>query len=166
MRGEFRTNWGLPVLHLGRKRLLQSRVLFDTNEADNAIAPRLIRQLPGEVRYVLGDTHYNDPELRTVRHLSDRFLVTTRRGRYPHTDGGVDVRRIFHELRSRAIEPFNGLFKNVFEWGDQVPVKGLHRTQLVVLGAILVYQLVLCISLTTVSPLGVASKRSFGPRDL
>jgi hypothetical protein len=24
------------------------------------------------------------------------------------------VRKVFHKLRSQAIEPFNGLFKNVF----------------------------------------------------
>jgi hypothetical protein len=43
-------------------------------------------------------------------------------------------------LQSKEI---NGLFKNVFEWGGQVPVKGLKRTQWIVLGAIVVYQLVL-----------------------
>jgi hypothetical protein len=36
--------------------------------------------------------------------------------RIPHRDGGVEVRRLFHKLRSRAIEPFNGVFKNIFEW--------------------------------------------------
>jgi len=60
----------------------------------------------------LGDTHYNTP----------------------------DLRRIFHKLRSQWIEPFNGMFVNVFKRGGQVPVKGLHRTQLVVLGAVLLYQ--------------------------
>ena len=30
-----------------------------------------------------------------------------------------------------------------FEWGGQVPVKGLKRAQLIVLGAVLLYQLVL-----------------------
>jgi hypothetical protein len=66
-----------------------------------------------------------------------------RRGPYPHTDPGVEVPRIFHLLRHQAIEPLNGLFKNVFEWGGQVPVKGLKRTQLIVLGAVLLYQLAL-----------------------
>ena len=64
-------------------------------------------------------------------------------GPYPHSDSGVNVRRIFHLLRHQAIELFKGLFKNVFEWGGQVPVKGLKRTQLIVLGAVLLYQLVL-----------------------
>ncbi len=53
------------------------------------------------------------------------------------------MRRIFHKLRSQAIEPFNGLFKNVFEWRSQMPVKGLRRSQLLALGAIFIYQLVL-----------------------
>jgi len=86
------------------------------SEADNRIAPRLLGQLPLEVRYVLGDTHYHAPELREECALHGRELVATRRGPYPHQDGGVEVRRIFHKLRSLAIEPFNGLFKNIFEW--------------------------------------------------
>jgi hypothetical protein len=61
---------------------------------------------------------------------------------------------VFHKLRSLAIEPFNGLFKNVFEWGGQVPVKGLNRTQLVVLGAVVVYQLVLLYQFERQLPLG------------
>jgi hypothetical protein len=70
----------------------------------------------------------------------NRELVATRRGASPHTDGGVEVRRILHQLRSQAIEPFNGLFKNLFEWGGQMPVKGLRRCQLLALGAVLLYQ--------------------------
>ena len=113
------------------------------NVADSEVAPLLLTQLPAEVRYVLGDQHYNTPELHTecIRH--NRELVATRRGAYPHTDGGVEVRRVFHKLRSQAIEPFNGLFKNLFEWGGQMPVKGLRRCQLLALGAVLLYQLVL-----------------------
>jgi hypothetical protein len=72
-----------------------------------------------------------------------RFLIATKRGAYLHTDAGAPVRQLFHRLRSKAIEPFNGLFKHLFEWGGQVPVRGLHRTQLIVLGALFVYQLVL-----------------------
>lgn len=41
------------------------------------------------------------------------------------------------------MEPFNGLFKHVFEWRTQMPVKGLQRSQLLALGAIVMYQLVL-----------------------
>ena len=50
--------------------------------------------------------------------------MTSKRGSYPHTDTGVEVRRIFHELRSRAIENFNGQFKSIFDVHAQVPTKG------------------------------------------
>lgn len=93
------------------------------NVADNTLAPDLVGQLPAGVHCVLGDTHYNDPELRTPCRLSSRWLVASRRGPYPPHDPGVDVRRLFHRLRSKAIEPFNGLFKNVFEWGGHVPIQ-------------------------------------------
>jgi len=128
------------------------------NTDDAAIAPDLLAQLPAEVRYILGDTHYNTPDLRCRCQQRGGWLVATRRGKHPHTDDGVEVRRIFHKLRSQAIEPFNGLFKNVFEWSGQVPVKGLRRTQLIVLGAVLVYQLVLLYQFQHRLPLGQAVK--------
>jgi hypothetical protein len=117
--------------------------LTPANVADNEMAPALIRELPADVRYILGDTHYNEPDVRRACEQENRFLIATKRGSYPHADGGAPVRQLFHRLRSKAIEPFNGLFKNLFEWRGQVPVKGLRRTQLIVLGAIVVYQLVL-----------------------
>jgi hypothetical protein len=113
------------------------------NRGDNEEAPLLLEQLPGEVRYVLGDTHYNTPELRQECSQRGWELVATRRGPYPHRDGGVEVRKVFHKLRSQAIEPFNGLFKNVFEWRVKMPVKGLQRSQLLALGAVVIYQVVL-----------------------
>lgn len=113
------------------------------NRGDSEVAPLLLQQLPGEVRYVLGDTQYNAPELRNQCPKRGCELVATRRGPYPHRDGGVEVRKIFHTLRSQAIEPFNGLFKNVFEWRVKMPVRGLQRSQLLALGAVVIYQLVL-----------------------
>jgi hypothetical protein len=113
------------------------------NRGDNEVAPLLLAPLPVEVRYVLGDTHYNDPKLRQRCHQRGCELVATRRGPYPHRDGGVEVRKVFHQLRSQAIEPFNGLFKNVFEWRVKMPVKGLLRSQRLALGAVVVYQLAL-----------------------
>jgi Transposase DDE domain len=113
------------------------------NRGDNEVAPLLLVQLPVEVRYVLGDTQYNDPDLRNRCHRRGCDLIATRRGPYPHHDGGVEVRKVFHQLRSQAIEPFNGLFKNVFEWRGKMPVKGLQRSQLLALGAVVIYQLVL-----------------------
>ncbi len=113
------------------------------NTAAATVPPLLLAQLPEQVRFVLGDTHYNDPDLRQACARDNRLLVATRRGKYPHTDTGVEVRRIFHKLRSQAIEPFNNLFKSVFNWHTQMPVKALHRSQLLALAAILVHQLVL-----------------------
>ena len=90
--------------------------------------------------------------------LHHRELVATRRGPYPHRDGGVEVRRIFPKLRSRAIEPFNGVFKNIFEWRGQMPVKGLKRCRLLALGAVLLYQIVLLYQYQRQQPVGVGVK--------
>jgi hypothetical protein len=117
--------------------------LTPANVHDSTPAPAIIRELPLNLRFVLGDNHFKTPDLQNYCQQNNRILVGSGRGPYPHNDDGVDVRRIFHMLRHQAIEPFNGLFKNVFEWGGQVPVKGLKRTQLIVLGAVLLYQLVL-----------------------
>jgi hypothetical protein len=113
------------------------------NSADNEVAPRLLPELPPELRFLLGDTSYNDPDLRQRCADQGRELVTSRRGHYPHRDGGVEVRRVFHALRSKAIENFNGQFKAIFDCGGQVPTRGLVATRRYVLGAVLVYQLVL-----------------------
>jgi hypothetical protein len=94
---------------------------------DNEAASLLLAQLPGEVRYVLGDTHYNDPELRQQCHRRGCELIATQRGPYPHRDEGVEVRKGFHQLRSHAIAPFNGWYKNIFDWRVKMPVKGLPR---------------------------------------
>jgi hypothetical protein len=128
--------------------------LTTANVADNIIAPDLLQDLPTEVRYILGDTLYNEPEVRRTCEQEGRFLIATARGSYPHTDDGAPVRQLFHRLRSQSIEPFNSLFKNVFEWGGQVPVKGLCRVQLFVLGAILLYQVVLTFQFEHNLPLG------------
>jgi hypothetical protein len=126
--------------------------------ADNEVAPLLLAQLPGEVRYVLGDTHSNDPALRQQCHRHGCELVATRRGPYPHLDGGVDVRKVFPKLRSQTIEPCNGLYKNIFEWRVTMPVKGLQRSQLLALGAVVVSQLVLLDQHEQTLPLGKGIK--------
>jgi hypothetical protein len=117
--------------------------LTPANEADNEVAPELIWELPAEARYLLGDLHYNAPNVARTCQGTGRILVTTQYGSYPHTDIGVEVRRVFHELRSRTIENFNEQFKGIFDAHGQVPTKGLANTQRFALGAILVYQLVL-----------------------
>jgi Transposase DDE domain len=73
--------------------------LTPADVADNQIAPLLIEELPQEARFVLGDTHYDAANVREKCEHTERFLVTSKRGAYPHTDSGVEVRRVFHKLR-------------------------------------------------------------------
>jgi hypothetical protein len=117
--------------------------LSPADVADNQIAPLLIEELPEEARFVLGDTHYNAENVRDKCERTERFLVTSKRGADPHTDSGVEVRRIFHKLRSLANENFNEHFKSIFEIHEQVPTKGRINTARFALGAVLVYQLAL-----------------------
>lgn len=117
--------------------------LTPANVADNEAAPALIWELPPQARYLLGDHHYNAPNVQEECQKSDRFVIASRHGAYPHTDVGVEVRRIFHKLRSLAIENFNQHFKGIFDGHGQVPTKGLANTRRFALGAILVYQLAL-----------------------
>jgi len=117
--------------------------LTSANVADNEPAPALTRELPLETRFLLGDLHYNAPNVRQACEQMGRILVATHYGPYPHTDSGVEVRRIFHTLRSLAIENFNEHFKGIFDSHGQVPTKGLITTRRFALGAIFVYQLAL-----------------------
>lgn len=117
--------------------------LTPANAADNRVAPALIEELPDEARLVLGDTHYDAENVRGKCEQTERFLVTSKRGAYPHTDCGVEVRRIFHKLRSLANENFNEHFKSIFDVHGQVPTKGYINTTRFALGAVFVYQLAL-----------------------
>jgi hypothetical protein len=132
--------------------------LTPANIADSEIAFRLLDQLPAEVRFVLGDRHYNTPELRAECHSHDRILIATRYGAYPHTDVGVNVRRIFHKLRSLAIENFNEHFKGIFDMHGQVPTRGKANTRRFALGAVVVYQLALLYRHEHAMPLNVGLK--------
>ena len=117
--------------------------LTPANVADNEAAPALLWELPPQVRYILGDHHYNAPNVRQECRKSERFVIASRCGSYPHTDVGVEVRRVFHKLRSLSIENFNQHFKGIFDGHGQVPTKGLAHTRRFALGAIFVYQLAL-----------------------
>jgi len=120
--------------------------LTPANRADNEHAPALIRELPVDLRFVLGDQHYHDAELETLCEQQQCTLVTTRNTKghpYPHTDPGVEVRRILHKTRSVAIENFNEQFKGIFDGHGQVPTKGLRATRRFALSAVFVYQLAL-----------------------
>ncbi len=118
--------------------------LTPANVHDSKLAGVLIKQLPEEARFVLGDSHYNAPDVRQACLGGGRFLVASgRRGSYPHTDCGVEVRRIFHRLRHTAIENFNEHFKAVFDAHGAVPTRGRLDTARFALGAIFTYQLAL-----------------------
>src|SRR5215216_658562 len=117
--------------------------LTAANAADNEVAPLLLAELPAEVRFVLGDHQYNAPNVRALRDEAGRVLVASQQGGYPHTDEGVEVRRVFHRLRSTAIENFNEQFKGIFDAHGPVPTRGLIATRRFALGAVLVYQLLL-----------------------
>lgn len=112
-------------------------------EADNTVAPGLIRELPLDLRFLLGDQHYRDPLLSALCAQRGCHLIVPPGGRYPHTDPGVEVRRVLHKTRSVTIENFNEQFKGIFEGHAPVPTRGLAATRRFALGAILLYQLVL-----------------------
>jgi hypothetical protein len=97
------------------------------NAADNEIALRLLPALPAEGRFVLGDLHYNALNVSPIGERDGRLLVTTQYAPYPHTDDGVAVRRIFHKLRSLAIEHFNEQCQGIVDGHAQVPDQGLAQ---------------------------------------
>lgn len=117
--------------------------LTPANEADNNIALELVPELPPDVRFLLGDQHYQDPDLDQLCAQNDCVVIAPQGGPYPHTDDGVEVRRILHKLRSITIENFNEQFKGIFETHGQVPTKGWVATRRFALGAIFLYQLAL-----------------------
>jgi hypothetical protein len=117
--------------------------LTAANVADNEHALYLLPELPPETRYLLGDQHYNDPAIYMACAAAQQTVIATRKGAYPHCDPGAPVRRVFHQLRSHAIENFNQQFKGIFDVHRQVPTKGLANTRRFALGAIFVYQLCL-----------------------
>lgn len=117
--------------------------LTPANAADNEVAALLLPELPAEVRFVLGDQHYNAPNVRALCDQGARVLIASRHGGYPHKGAGVAVRRVFHKLRSASIENFNEQFKGLFDAHGPVPTRGLVATQRFALGAVLVYQLLL-----------------------
>jgi hypothetical protein len=117
--------------------------LTPANAADNEEAPALLGELPAAVRFVFGDSQYQDAALHERAAAGGWTLVATRRGKYPHRDPGVEVRRILHKERSVAIENFNGQFKAIFDVDGPVPTRGWVATARFVLGAVFVYQLTL-----------------------
>ena len=119
--------WKLHVSVVAAVWFPLAAVLTPANVADSDPAPELLREVPAEVRFVLGDRHYNTPDLHEDRDHANRLLVTTKYGRYPHTDAGVEVRRIFHKLRSMARENFNDTSKASLMDMDKFPPKAGSR---------------------------------------
>jgi hypothetical protein len=115
--------------------------LTPANTDDGEIALELLPEAPLETRYVLGDQQYYRDELREACHLHGIELITSQPGKYPHSDPGVEVRRVFHKLRSLAMENLNEHFKAIFDVHGPVPTKGKVATARFALGAVLVYQL-------------------------
>jgi hypothetical protein len=136
--------WKLhPVVTVAGVWLPLRAALTPANTADNEQAVGLLTDLPAEVRFVLGDSHDQDPALHDRAAAGGWTLVANRRGPYPHEDGGVEVRRILHKERGVAIENFNGQFKAIIDVNGPVPTRGEVATARWVLGAVLVYQLTL-----------------------
>lgn len=117
--------------------------LRPANEADNVVVLPMLAEVPEEVRYVMGDSHYNSVPVRSACEKADRTLVASNRSKRPRTDDGAKVRQVLHSLRHHSIENFNSLYKNIFDLNRPVPTKGLANTQRLALGAVFVYQLAL-----------------------
>jgi hypothetical protein len=59
---------------------LAARLTPANDEADCCLAPLLLDELPEEARFVLGDTHYNAPEVRESCESRGRILVASGHG--------------------------------------------------------------------------------------
>ena len=55
------------------------------------LGPHSSRDVPAEVRFVLGDRHYHTDDLHENYAQTDWLLATTKYGGYPPTDDGVEV---------------------------------------------------------------------------
>jgi hypothetical protein len=125
--------------------------LTPANTDDGIEGVKLLKRvrLPQAVRYILGDSSYQSALMWFLCIFNGWLLVASngkgkkRKGKPPASDDGVEVRRIFHKLRSLAIENFNEQFKGIFDGHAGVPTKGLTATRRFALGAIFVYQLAL-----------------------
>jgi hypothetical protein len=120
--------------------------LTPANVADSAQAPALLDDLAGlrallDALLVLADSAYAYPGVRAACARRGYQLVASHRGGPRPADAGTAVRQVFHALRSLAVESWNSQFKHMFALSGQLPTKGLRATQRFVLGAVLVYQL-------------------------
>lgn len=65
------------VVTVGDSWLPLAAQVSSANQADNQWATRLLDEVSEEVRYLLGDTHYNDQHLRQLCEESGRVLIAT-----------------------------------------------------------------------------------------
>jgi len=103
-------------------------VLTPATVAYSDPAPDLLGEVPAEVRFLLGDLHYMS--LTFVAAVYSRIVCWSP----PSLDAlpyryRVEVRRIFHQLRSVAREQLHKHFKGIFDGHGQVPTTGLLATQ-------------------------------------
>lgn len=77
----------------------------------------------------------------------------------------MEARRVFHKLRSVAIENLTELFKGIFDAHGSVPTTGLRATQRFALSAIFVYQLALLSRFEAGQDLRVGLKAFLKPPD-
>jgi hypothetical protein len=117
--------------------------LRPANSADNVLADELLCETPQEARFILADSQYDTKELDQQCAARDQFLIATHKATSPRNAAGTEVRRVFHRLRSVAMENYNSLFKSTFDFRRPIPTRGLVNTQRFVLGAVLVFQLAL-----------------------
>ena len=107
------------------------------NTGDNVIAYKLASKLPKGIRWLLGDTFFQDDKLQESCARQGIQLVTPKRGgKHPRQDLGAPVRRVLHTVRDVTVERFFAHFKDVFELVYQVPTRGIARTTLFLLGCV------------------------------
>jgi hypothetical protein len=131
------------VITVARVWIPVAATLTRANVHDGTAALQLLPEAPLETAVVFGDRHLGTPDVEAACRTAGRALVTPQAGPYPHTDDGVEVRRVCHRLRSTSCEPFHQVLKGLFDLHGQVPTKGLRATKRFVLGAVFVYQLAL-----------------------
>ena len=117
--------------------------LTPANAADNEVAPRPAARAAARGPLPAGRPALRRPRrARSVCAQADRALVTTQHGAYPHTDDGVEVRRVFHQLRSHGHRELQRAVQGPSSTcHGQVPTRGLRATRRFALGAVFVYQL-------------------------
>lgn len=132
--------------------------LTAANVHDQTMAPHLLREVPLETRYVLGDTHYQAPDLHALCQAHGRTLIASGWTPASPRDPGKPVRAVFHALRSHACETLNEVLKDLFGLHGTVPTTGRLATKRYVLGCVFVYQLALWYRIEHNLPLNVGVK--------